>query len=257
MANDLLHLASVVLGTSTNDPALRAVAAEALLVGLVEGLTLPVGAIRSIWGFWISHPSRRGWRHSTYVGAIDDPVVREQAIEILTREDSGDDLRDLATDILTGEGHRQHLTDPFLLRLFERANSANRAREVQRLIEGAHDGRVVSTEILRGVRDRFASSSTAGIRDASISIGGLISEPDIEFVTHMLADPDAEVRCSMAQALDVGHPGHELCLPTVEARIRVETHYRVRLSLLRCQASLLEAIQEVEDHHPRRRRGRR
>lgn len=257
MPIDFLTCALSVLSSPEQPQSVRVAACECMLAALVEGLQLPTGAVQAIWSFWVSHPGRRGWRHASNIGSIPDSVVHQEAIEILTREHGGDDHRDLAVDVLTGEGHRGLLTDPFLLTLFERASNANRARELQRLLEASHDGRGIETETLLMIRDRFASSPVPGVRDASISVAGLLVHPDFDFVRVMLEDPDSEVRCSMAQALDVDHVGRECCLGLVEGRIRIETHYRVRIALVRAQASILEAIQGIEDKHPGRRRGRR
>jgi hypothetical protein len=240
MSSDLLVVACRTLEDRSASPAMKAAATEALVAALSGGLALPSEAARLIWRFWLAGPSNRSWRHATGIGDTPDETIRAEAIAILEREDAGEDLRDLATDVLVRRGHAAHLEDRLILSLIERVRSGERAQEAVRLIEAVHASRGLAPELLRMVRDRWASSAVAAVRETAIAVAGQIAEPDVSFIERMLADPDVEVRSTMAHGLATDLPGRDLALGIVEARLRVEVHPQARAALLRAQAALVE-----------------
>lgn len=257
MNPDFLLIALSVLSSVDHPAALRAAASEALLTCLAEAIPLPVGSTQQIWWFWKTSPTRRAIRSARLIGAINDPVVREEATEILASRHADQDLRDLAADVLVGDGHCAHLGDDLLGTLIDRAATEALAREAARLLDAVHTARGLPRHLLSAARDRFAFASSQGVRQVSIIVDALSAAPDRQFVERMLEDRSADVREAMAAALDLGHPGAERCLDLVEARLRCEIHPSARASLLRAQASLIEGAQPATRDRVRRRPHRR
>lgn len=251
MASELLVVACRTLEAPSSCSTMRTAACEALLSAMTSGLMPPVGAVRLVWNYWKSCPSNRSWRHATGIGDINDESIRAEAMAILDSDDTGEDLRDLAVDVLVGEGHIAHIDDRFLLGLVERVRTGERAREAVRLVEAVHGARGIGPETLRLIRNRWSASQVSAVREGSVAVAAQIAEPDVEFTETMLADPDVEVRSSVAYALETDFPGREVALGLVEGRLRVEVHPRARSALLRAQAAI------VEDAHAERRRRRR
>ena len=247
---DLFRVARAVLEAPSSTPPTRTAAVDALLFGLTEGVPLPEGTAWLIWRFWTAAPSNRSWRYAGKLGEVADVRVRADAIEILEREHAGAELRELAIDVLVGKAHARHVEDRLLLGLVERARSAREAEEAFRLLEAVHAARGVDAATLRDVRDRWARSPTAGIREAAISIAGQLVEENLSFVEKMLSDPDSDVRVAMAYRLDVDFPGHEATAHLIEARLNNEQHPRARCALLRALASVIEAA-ETKSRRPR------
>lgn len=52
---------------------------------------------------------------------------------------------------------------------------------------------------------------------------------------------DRKARVALAHQLDMQFPGRDLALKLVEDRLREEVHHQARVTLLRAQASLIEA----------------
>lgn len=250
---DLLVVALSVLSCVDQPTTIRGAAVEALVSALSEGVPLPPGAVRHIWWFWVSSPTRRALRSAWLVGALDDPIIRAEATELLLSPGAEGDLRDLAVDVLIGDGHRGHLGEDLLGTLVDRASTEALAREAARLLDVAHAARGLPADLLLTIRERFASASIAGIREVSIAIDSLVVPPDLGFVERMLGDPDADVRAAMANALGLDHPGRALARAAIERRLQVEAHPRARSSLLRAEATILEEL----DVGPIGRRGRR
>jgi len=249
-SRDLLVVACDTIGDTSALLPLKKAAVEALLSAASDGLALPPGAARLLWSFWANAPGSRSWRYADKIGDVPDERVRAEATHILERHESGDDLRDLATDVLAGKGHAAHVEHRLLLALAERARDEREAHRLARLVGAVHEARGIELPILRMVRDRWAVSSVPGVRECSLLVAREIVEPDLPFVERMLADPDADVRGTTADELTMGLPGRELALGAVEARLRVEVHPHALAALLRAQASL------VEDAAPPRRRRR-
>ncbi|MBX3210753.1 MAG: hypothetical protein KF850_01835 [Labilithrix sp.] len=253
MASDLLLVAVRTLEHSEVSVAMKTVATEALLSAAQNGLPLPPRAPWLIWTLWTTNTSACSWRHVSVLGDIPDARVRAGAMAILEAKEVGEELRDLAVRVLVGVGHAAQVEDRLIMTMVERGHSVERAQEAVRLIEAVHAARGIAVEILRMVRDRWAATPTAAVREAAIAVTGQVTEPDIGFIERMLADPDADVRAAMAFELERDLPGRELALGVVEARLRVEVHPRVRAALLRAQAALLD---DMHDDGLRRRRRR-
>lgn len=239
-ARDLLRTARDLLTDTAASLPLRKAAVEALLSAASDGLALPSGAARLIWTFWTSVPESRSWRYAHKLGDIADERIRAEAMEILERHDCGDELRDLAAEVLVGKAHAIHVDDRLLLALVERVYDESEAHRLGRLIASVHEARGVDPSILRAIRDRWSASPLVALRETSVSIAREIVEPDVAFIERMLGDPDAEVRGAMADALSMAFPGAQIALGVVEARLRVEVHPHSRAALLRAQASLIE-----------------
>lgn len=237
---DLFSAACAVLETPDTSNTVKQCAAEALLAAVHLGLSPPARTARLVWSFWTTSPASRSWRYASKLGELPDAHVRAEAIAILAGEDAGDELRDLAVDVLAGGAHAAHVDDRAVLAFVERANTAEYVQGIARLIEAAHAVRGIELALLRAIRDRWARSAMPEMREASIMIANEIGEPDLAFIERMLSDPSVDVRAFLAHRLGMDFPGHEHALPLVEARLRVEVHPRARAALLHAQASLVE-----------------
>lgn len=167
---DLFAAACSVLESTSASPAVKKAAADALIVGLNEGIPLPKGAAFLIWSFWTGAPANRSWRNSQKLGEIADDGIRAEAIAILDGECAGDELRDLALDVLVGKAHAAHLPDALVLRHRERSTF---------LLSLAYDADVAGcAAIVRGAGGGLAGddparagTQDAGGRDRSDAIG--------------------------------------------------------------------------------------
>lgn len=191
---DLLSTACAALEEPRTSNAIKQCAAEALLAAVHLGLSPPSRAAWLIWSFWTTSPASRSWRYASKLGELPDEHVRQEAIAILASEDAGDELRDLAVDVLVGGAYAAHIDDRFVLAFIERAYTSERVQGIARIIEAVHSARGIDLALLRSVRDRWATSAISEIREASITIANEIGEPDMVFVERMLADPSVEVR---------------------------------------------------------------
>jgi len=249
-STDLFRVARGVLEAPGSSLPSKAAAVDTLLLGITEGVLLTDGTAWLIWSFWTTAPSNRSWPYAAKLGEIADVRVHDDALRIVERGDAGSDLRELAIDVLVGKAHARHVADGLILGLVERARSGREAEEAVRLIEAVHAARGLDAGLLRGVRDRWARSPVAGIREASISVAGQLVEDNLTFVETMLSDPDSDVRVAMGYRLDVDFPGHENTAHLIEARLQIEAHPRARCALLRALASVIEAA-ETKPRRPR------
>jgi hypothetical protein len=173
------------------------------------------------------------------LGALPDDTVRQDALSVLARDDGGEDLRDLATEVLSGPAHAGHVTDDALLSLAERVLDGSTASAARNLISAVHRSRGLQPGMLRMIRDRWATSPVADVREAAVLLATEIPEPDMAFVERMLADPSADVRVTLAHRLVLDFPGRELAVGLIEARLRIESHPDARAALLHAQGSLV------------------
>ena len=242
MPNTLLGVAVRVLEDAGSTPALKTAAAETLFVSLEQGVPIPTKAPKLLWAWLKISPASRSWRsmEKLVFRGIDQEEVRADALRLLDLDDAGDDLRDLAVDVLRGHDHAVHLNDTVLMGLLERASSDARVQQLGRLLHAVHTARCLPRGLLEAVRDRWAGSQSPAIREVAIELTAELPEADIEFIARMLEDPNADVRTSMSNHIDVHASDSGLTLGLVEARLRVEGHPHVRAGLLRAQASLLE-----------------
>jgi hypothetical protein len=87
------------------------------------------------------------------------------------------------------------------------------------------------------IRDRWALSPVADVRENAVLLATEIAEPAMAFLEKMLADQSADVRVTLAHRLGRGMPGSEDALDLIEQRLRVETHPDARGALLHAQGS--------------------
>lgn len=220
---------------------MKAIAAEALLMAVNEGMPIPARTGRVLWAWLQSVPATRPWRTTEYLGGIIDEDVRADALRILDLDDAGSDLRGVALDLLCGPTHAVHVHDDVLLRLLERLRCEEDVRQLRRLVEAVHRARGVAPALLLAIRDRLAGSSSPFVREAGVDLGVELAEPDVEFAATMINDPNADVRIAVAAQLEVGLFAADVALGLVEGRLRAESHPQVRAALLRAQAELVES----------------
>jgi hypothetical protein len=238
MAHDLLSGAVAVLESPTNPASLKTVATGALLTAIAEGLLVPSRTAWLVWTWARTAPTHRDWHLAERLGTLPDEPVRADALAVLAHDDGGEDLRDLATEVLSGPAHAGHIGDATLLGLAERAHDGSSATAARHMISAVHRARGLQPSLLRMIRDRWASAPVADVREAAVLLATEIPEPDMAFVERMLADPSADVRLALAHRLGLDFPGGELAVGLIEATLRVESHPDARAALMHAQGSL-------------------
>jgi hypothetical protein len=238
MAHDLLSAATHVLESPTSPTALRTVATGALLTAIAEHIPVPRQTAWLVWTWARTAPAHRDWHLAERLGSLADETVRVDALDLLARDDGGEDLRDLAVEVLSGDAHAGHVGDDALMSLAERAHNGSSATAARHLISAVHRARGLQPTLLRMVRDHWAVSPVADVRENAVLLATEMAEPDMQFVERMIADPSADVRLTLAHRLGLDFPGRELAVGLIEARLRVESHPDARAALLHAEASL-------------------
>lgn len=246
----LIVTAVQALEDPTTSPAIRSIAAEALLAAMREGAAVPPKTIWLAWGWLKGNPGNRSWLTTEKLGEFSDDKVHEDAIAVVRRDDTDADLRGIAIDILCGPAHAGLVTDPLLLELVDRSRAEGDVRDVGRLLEAVHRARGIAPAVIRTIRDVWSSSSSPSVREVAVGLSAELADPDLSFIEKMLEDPHADVRVAMSSQLERDIPGARLALGAVEARLRVEVHPQARAAILRAHAAIVE---EESPRRPRRR----
>ena len=181
----------------------------------------------------------RDWHLGERLGSLPDEAVRQDALALLARDDGGEDLRELAVEVLSGDAHAGHVSDEAILSLAERVHDGSSATAARHLIAAVHRARGLQPSMLRMIRDRWAASVVSDARENAVLLATEIAEPDMAFVERMLADPSADVRLTLAHRLGLDFPGGELAVGLIEARLRVESHPDARAALLHAEGTLI------------------
>jgi HEAT repeat protein len=164
--------------------------------------------------------------------------MRADALAVMAQDDAGEDVRDPAMAVLSGDAHARHVSDSAILGVVERVRDGFYAASIVGLIDAVHRARGLSPELLRSVRDRWASSSCSDVREKAILVAALIADPELPFIARMLEDPNAEVRLAVAHKLGRGMPGSDDAVDLIEQRLEIESHPDARAALLHAQAAL-------------------
>ncbi len=233
---NLLTLALEVLNDTDNPVGIREVACAALVAGLEEGLAVPSGTTIAIWR-WVRETTPKRWCAAQFrLGEVFDEAVFVAALEAVRDPGSGTELRGVAIDVLAGSAYSPLVTDETLTDFVDRPHVE--PERLSRLVQNVHRARRIPIELLRMIRDRWASSTVVATREAAIDVGSLVPKPEEDFWLKMSLDPSDDVRISVISSV-VKHCEHRFALKLVEGLLQQEGVVDVRAELHRAMMTLL------------------
>lgn len=240
---NLLAHALEVLNDNNNPVGIREVACAALVAGLEEGLAVPAGTPIAIWR-WVRETTPKRWCAAQFrLGEVFDEAVFVAALEAVRDPGSGTELRGVAIDVLAGSAYSPLVTDEMLTDLVDRPHVE--PERLSRLVQNVHRARRIPIDLLRMIRDRWASSTVVATREAAIEVGSLVPKPEEDFWTRMAQDPSDDVRISVVSAV-VKHCEHRFALKFVEGLLALEGVVDVRAELHRAMMTLLHREERDE-----------
>jgi hypothetical protein len=233
--NLLVH-AVEVLNDNTNPVGIREVACAALVAGLEEGLAVPSGTPIAIWR-WVRETTPKRWCAAQFrLGEVYEEAVFVAALEAVRDQSSGTELRGVAIDVLAGSAYAPLVSDETLTDLVDRPHVE--PERLSRLVQNVHRARRIPIELLRMIRDRWASSTVVATREAAIEAASLVPKPEEDFWLKMAQDPSDDVRISVISSV-VKHCRHEFARKLVEGLLEHEGVIDVRAELHRAMMTLL------------------
>lgn len=246
--HSLLRVCREVLEDPSSTIAMRKVAGTAVTTALNEAIGMPIEYVRAAWRWLRTSDSYYGMFDG--IAEVPDEVVRAEALGLLKDPNTGRDERRLASWVLGGRGHAGYLDDHAVLDLVERTKTGEHADDLGGLLAKVNTARGIPHEVLSIIRNRWTSSTSAGVREAGVKVGTELMAPDLAWVGRVLDDPDADVRVSLANAFTEPVEG---LLDLLQQRLEVETAPDVRAALCRGIADQ----EQVESDRARRKRRRR
>jgi hypothetical protein len=240
----LLSHALEVLNDNNNAVGIREVACAALVAGLEEGLAVPSGTPIAIWK-WLRETTPKRWNAGQFrLGEVFDEAVFVAALEAVRDPSSGTELRGVAIDVLAGSAYASLVTDETLTDLVDRPHVE--PERLSRLVQNVHRARRIPIELLRMIRDRWASSTVVATREAAIEVASLVPKPEEAFWLKMSMDPSDDVRISVISSV-VKHCRHEFARKLVEGLLQHEGVVDVRAELHRAMMTLLHREERGEN----------
>lgn len=233
---NLLTHALDVLNNNNNPVGIREVACAALVAGLEEGLVVPGGTPIAIWK-WVRETTPKRWCAAQFrLGEVFDATVFTAALEAVRDPSSGTELRGVAIDVLAGSAYAPLVTDEMIVDLVDRPHVE--PERLSRLVQNLHRARRIPIELLRMIRDRWATSTVVATREAAIEVGSLVPKPEEDFWLKMSLDPSDDVRISLISSV-VKHCEHRFASKLVEGLLADEGVVDVRAELHRAMMTLL------------------
>jgi hypothetical protein len=177
-------------------PGLKEAACAALVCGLDEHLDVPAAAPLAIW-HWIRESTSKRWCAAQFsLGEIPNDQVFDAAVAALRDPGSGNSLRELAYEVLSGDAHSARVPEDLLAHVMDA--DTGHTHQVTQLITHVHAARGLSAVFLRSVRDRLAGSPVPANQELAVEIAAIMTEPDEAFWSKMIDDPSDDVRCAVA-----------------------------------------------------------
>ncbi len=248
-----LALACDVLADPIAPSGVKAAAAQALLTAIDEGVAVPNRTPTVVWG-WL-RSTRPSWGTVGKLGDLADRAVAEDAIAVMLDAESGNDIRDLAGDLLAGDGMARLVTEQQLRAMVDAARTREAARDACGVVVAVHRVRGLTANELRQIRDHWFGSTVPGVRERSIDIDDEITEFDLDFHERMSSDDDAEVRAAWAGSISyrTWHQDADrlATLELVRRRISVESSELAVAAMKGAEGALIE-----DGAHARRRHRR-
>lgn len=238
---NLLTHALDVLNDNNNPVGMREVACAALVAGLEEGLVVPNGTPIAIWR-WVRETTPKRWCAAQFrLGEVFDEAVFVAALEAVRDPASGTELRGVAIDVLAGSAYAHLVTDETLTDFVDRTHVES--ERLSRLVQNVHRARRIPIELVRMIRDRWATSTVVAAREAAVEIGSLVPKPEEDFWLKMAQDPSDDVRISVISSV-VKHCRHPFARKLVEGLLEHEGVVDVRAELHRAMMTLLHREQD-------------
>jgi hypothetical protein len=216
---------------------LRAVAAKTLLAAFEHVVETPPGASLAVW-CWLSTVGVDCVRFSQV--NLPGPDVVLEAVAVLKRLDAGEDLTNLAATVIEKSKDLAVVTDEDVLAVVDGEPGPERVRRLVWVVDAIHQGRGLPNTLLQALRDRWACSARAHLRQAAIQIGRLLLGLDERFVVQMLDDTAPGVRSEAVDLLEQADgEERDRALGLLQKRLATEEHVRVRSDLHSAIGSLL------------------
>lgn len=234
----LIRLALEVLEDPAVPLGLRTVACTTLLHAFEGGIDAPTGAQVAVWRFLLGSDASAVLLHRH---ALQHPDVAKDAVRVLLDRETGEGERDLALAVLRNS-NVDAVTEEHIASIIDRVLDEGRARQVGFLIERIHEQRGLSAPFLEVLRDRFAASEAASVRNVAVEVAGLLPSLDEQFVARMFEDPSPVVRSATAQLLErTEPPDRSRALALIRERLVVEQHRSVISACLYALGSLVRS----------------
>lgn len=147
---------------------MRDSAAAMLSVALDAGLADTAAALALFR--WATGPGNgRSWVLPQSLAKVRSEKIATEAIGLLRREATSDDVRNTAIDVLSGV-NAGFVDDQTLVAL---ASREAQAEQFARVVGAAHEWRGVSQEVLVEIRNRWMGSKILEARLGSVAVAGL------------------------------------------------------------------------------------
>lgn len=157
-----------LLGDEQEDSCVRDAAAAMLSVALDAGLADTATALALFR--WATGPGNgRSWVLPQSLAKVRSEKIAVEAVGLLRLEDTSDDVRNTAIDVLSGV-NAAFVDDQTLVAL---AGWDVQAEQLARVVEAAHQGRGVNQDVLVEIRDRWMASEILEARLGSIAVAAL------------------------------------------------------------------------------------
>jgi hypothetical protein len=242
----LLRAALDVVRDADAPHGLRAVAAKTLLAAFEHEVETPPGASLAVW-CWLSTVGGDCVRFSQV--SLPGPEVVLEAVAALKNPGVGEDLMSLAATAIEKSKDLGAITDEDVLAIVDGEPGIERVRRLVWILQAIHEVRGLPNVMLQALRDRWARSARAHLRQAAVQVAGLLPGLDKNFAVRMLDDTAPGVRSEIVDLLEQAEgEDRDRALGLLRQRLAVEEHVRVRSDLHSAIGTLLRN-KSLPPHH--------
>lgn len=235
----LLRAALDVVRDDNAPHGLRAVAAKTLLAAFEHEVETPAGAPLAVWR-WLATVGGDCVRFSQV--SLPGPDVVVEALAVLKKPDAGEDLFALAATVVEKSTDLAAITDDDVLAIVDGEPGRERVRRLIWIVQAIHQDRGIPKPVLDALRDRWARSARAHLRQAAVQVAGLLPGLDDDFITRMLDDTAPGVRSEAVELLEQAEgDDRDRALVLLHSRLAAEENLRVRSDLHSAIGTLLRS----------------